>query len=518
MRGLIRLRVFPVLFLLLAFTLQGLAQATATGFVFHDRNGNGRRDAGEEGLAGIVVSNQREVVKTDRSGAWKLPAADDTTFFVVKPSGWATPTDENGVPRFYYTHKPNGSPKSRYPGVSPTGPLPRSIDFPLRPRKESDQFKVILFADTQPLSETEVGYVANDVVAELVGTDAAFGVTLGDIVFDRLNLLPPVVQAIGRVGIPWYYVIGNHDTNQDANEDKYSDETFERLFGPNYYSFDYGRTHFLVLDDINWVGSQNGYYKAGLGAEQVAWIERDLAMVPKDRVVVVLMHIPITSLPEAERIQLFRVLQERPKVWSFSGHEHYAEHRFIGESLGWRGKEPHHHVVCATVSGSWWSGVPDITGIPHTTMRDGAPNGYSILHVARDSVSLDFKAARRPAAYQMHIQLPESVALADAAGTNVYVNVFNGSERCVVEMRCGGGEWVKLEKALLEDPAYVAAVEAEAAIQGLTFKKLPRPMKSPHLWVGKLPAGLKRGMNFVDVRVTNVYGRRYEATRAIRLD
>lgn len=517
MRGIIRLRVFPVLFLL-ALALDGLAQATATGYVFHDRNANGRRDPGEEGLPGVVVSNQRDVVKTDRNGAWKLPVDDDTTFFVVKPSGWATPVDENGVPRFYYTHKPSGSPKSRHAGVPPTGPLPRSIDFPLRPHKEGDRFKVILFADTQPLTETEVGYVANDVVAELIGTDAAFGMTLGDIVFDRLNLLPLLVQAVGRIGIPWHYVIGNHDTNQDATEDRYSDETFERLFGPNYYSFDYGRVHFVVLDDIAWVGSDKGYYKAELGTAQIAWIERDLALVPKDRSVVLLMHIPITSLPEAERIQLFRVLQERPKAWSFSGHEHYAEHRFVGESLGWRGKEPHHHVVCATVSGSWWSGVPDITGIPHTTMRDGAPNGYSILHVDRDRVELEFKAAGRPAGYQMHIHLPESVAAADAPNTNVYVNVFNGSERCLVEMRCGGGDWVELQKVQLEDPAYVAAVEAEGAIQGLTFKKLPRPMKSPHLWVGKLSAGLKRGMNFVDVRVTNVYGRRYEATRAIRLD
>jgi hypothetical protein len=30
--------------------------------------------------------------------------------FVVKPSGWMTPVDENNLPQFSYVHKPAGSP------------------------------------------------------------------------------------------------------------------------------------------------------------------------------------------------------------------------------------------------------------------------------------------------------------------------------------------------------------------------------------------------------------------------
>ena len=29
---------------------------------------------------------------------------------------------------------------------------------------------------------------------------------------------------------------------------------FERVYGPAYYSYDYGSVHFLVLDDVNWIG------------------------------------------------------------------------------------------------------------------------------------------------------------------------------------------------------------------------------------------------------------------------
>ena len=52
-------------------------------------------------------------------------------------------------------------------------------------------------------------------------------------------------QAIAMIGIPWYNVIGNHDTNYDARDDAGSDETFERVYGPSTYAFEYARAHFV---------------------------------------------------------------------------------------------------------------------------------------------------------------------------------------------------------------------------------------------------------------------------------
>jgi hypothetical protein len=140
----------------------------------------------------VSVSNQREIVQTDESGRWTLPVDDDTIFFVIKPRDWMTPVNKDQLPQFYYIHKPNGSPADyRYAGVAPTGPLPASIDFALSPSKENDQFKAIFFGDPQPSTIEQVNYIAHDVIAELVGTDAAFGVTLGDIMFDKLELFEP---------------------------------------------------------------------------------------------------------------------------------------------------------------------------------------------------------------------------------------------------------------------------------------------------------------------------------------
>ena len=38
--------------------------------------------------------------------------------------------------------------------------------------------------------------------------------------------------------------------NLDARDDSTSDETFERVFGPSTYAFEYADVHFIVLDDV----------------------------------------------------------------------------------------------------------------------------------------------------------------------------------------------------------------------------------------------------------------------------
>lgn len=103
----------------------------ANGVVYLDKNGNEGRDAGEPGLAGVRVSNGEQIVATNAAGEYQLHVADDTILFVIKPRGYRTPMTQQMLPRFYYIHKPQGSPTLKYPGVAPTGALPKSVDFPL---------------------------------------------------------------------------------------------------------------------------------------------------------------------------------------------------------------------------------------------------------------------------------------------------------------------------------------------------------------------------------------------------
>lgn len=479
----------------------------ARGIVYQDHNSNGVYDSGDQPLPGMRVSNGQLMVQTDTAGRYELPVGSDDTVFVVKPRGFRTRVDDNQLPRFYYTHKPAGSRALQFPGVAPTGPLPTSIDFPLYPQREPDQFKAILFGDPQPRDQREVDYVAHDVVEELVGTDASFGVTLGDITFDNLALFEPQARAIAVLGIPWYNVIGNHDVNYDALNDRESDESFERVFGPNYYSFDYGPVHFLVLDDVEWLidESGEGRYQGGLGPRQMEFVRRDLALIPGDQLVVLMMHIPLVNV--RDRHELFRLIEQRPFSMSISAHAHTHEHRLITQADGWRGPEPHRHVINVTVSGSWWSGVPDERGIPHAMMADGAPNGYTIIRFDGHRYSLDFKAAGRGADDQMAIHCPEVVKPQEQPELTVFANVFNGAPDSQVELQVDDAAPQVMTYSREADPGFVSVAAREQEwrdrliAQGVPEDKLwialPKPAVSTHLWkvtldTRQLKAGVHR--------------------------
>ncbi|MEZ6066937.1 MAG: calcineurin-like phosphoesterase family protein [Planctomycetaceae bacterium] len=393
-----------------SLTAQSSPAVLARGVVFEDTNGNRVHDAGEPTLPGVKVSNGREITSTDAAGRYELSVDDDTIVFVIKPSGWRTPLSEHNLPRFYYIHKPNGSPDFKYPGVAATGPLPESIDFPLYRQEEPESFQAILFGDPQPRDQKEVDWISHDVIEELVGTKAAFGVTLGDIAFDNLETFESLNRSIALLGIPWYNVMGNHDINYDSPNRRQANETYERVYGPSYYSFDYGPVHFIVVDDIEWtVQPETGkkFYQAGLGAAQLDFIKADLAGIPPEQMVVLMMHIPLIEV--RDRLELYRMIEQRPFCISISGHTHYHEHVWIKRDDGWEGPEPHHHIINVTVCGSWWSGAPDERGIPHTTMKDGAPNGYSIISFDGVEYRLDYRAAGRSPDYQMEIDAGSGV-------------------------------------------------------------------------------------------------------------
>ncbi|MFV0442354.1 MAG: calcineurin-like phosphoesterase C-terminal domain-containing protein [Planctomycetaceae bacterium] len=493
----------------------------ARGVVFHDVNGNRRFDEGEQPLKDIRVSNGIQIVSTNADGYYELPVSDDTTLFVIKPRGWRTPLSELNLPQFYYLHKPSGSPKFQFPGVAPTGPLPESIDFPLTPQDEPDSFRAILFGDTQPRNQQEVDWIAHDVVEPLIGTDAAFGVTLGDIVFNDLSVFGPLNRTIALLGIPWYNVIGNHDINTDSPDRLRANDTYESHYGPSYYSFDYGPVHFLVLDNIEWmVNTETGKkgWRGGLGPEQLEFIRTDLSQIPGDQMVVLMMHIPLTGVND--RHGLYRLIENRPFCLSICGHTHSHEHVWITRDDGWEGPQPHHHIVNVTVCGSWWSGAPDERGIPHATMSDGAPNGWSIISFNGTEYRLDFHAAGRTENYQLEIDAPDVVPTSEVVSTNVYVNVFSGSEKSVVNFRVDDTEWATMEKVNEVDPKYQRTWDAEAAIlqQSKVFRQLPKPHRSTHLWKSALPADLSPGTHRLDIQATDHWGRTFEGHRVLRVE
>ena len=481
----------------------------ARGFVFHDLNGNGVRDAGEPGIGGVGVSDQFSVTETDETGFWELPAWAETVYFVIKPQGYMTALSEDGIPRFFYLHKDTEPLDLDGPTIPRSGPIPESIDFPLVQQDEPDRFQVLFLGDPQTRDLEEVGFFAHDVLEELVGTTAAFAVTLGDIAHNNPGLYPAITQVTGTVGIPFYNTHGNHDANYDGLDDYQHFETWRTVFGPRYYSFDYGPVHFVILSNILYPERGTNYH-VGLSPDELHWIEEDLARIPQERLVVLAMHSPLLS---KERVpdfgKLYELLDDRPHTLSFSGHSHTLNHIFLDEEDGWMGPIPHHHINAGATCGSWWGGARDETDIPHATSPDGTPNGYFLVTFDGHGYTARFKAARRPADYQMQIDAPLEVTQAQVAETPVYVNVFSGNRRSVVEMAVGdSGDWVEMEFAPQVDPLFARVAEREGGESG---------SRSNHIWEGRLPAGLPPGGHLIRIRTVDMHGQEFSASRIIRV-
>ncbi len=526
---------------------------TARGVVFEDRDADGLRDPGERGVPGVRVSNGRDVVLSDAQGRYALPVDDETVVFVTKPAGWSTPVDPDMLPRFYYVHQPKGSPPGlRYAGVEPTGPLPDAIDFALQRQPEPLRFEALLFADTQPQTAAELDFLRDDVVSELVGTGARFGMTLGDILFDDLSLFPRYNAVIAQIGVPWYNVPGNHEINFRAEGDRHSLETFKRFYGPPYYAFEVGAGVFFVLDNIVYKGGGqadpadhrgDGGYEARIARDQLAWLEEELRHVPEQKLVFLAMHAPLrtyTGEPDAptkntaNRRALFRLLEGRPHLYAVAGHTHTTEHHYFDESDGFDGPGEFHHHVLATASGSWWSGPLDERGIAVSEQRDGTPNGYHVLEVDGVDVSLRYKAASRPDDYQMRVVLDTthhqygSEALRDfrhgelldgrlsvdaVAAARVIVNLFDGGPRSRVRFRIGDRPPVAMERRVEIDPWVNELFQRHAD----TKKPWVNAVPSSHLWAADLPDDLAPGTYTLSVEAIDEFGRTHHAHRVLEI-
>ncbi|KQP03285.1 calcineurin-like phosphoesterase family protein [Methylobacterium sp. Leaf93] len=501
---------------------------------------------GRAGIPDVAVSNGRDVVRTDGQGRYALDVLDGDIVFVVKPAGFALPCDENNIPRFSYIHQPQGTLpdlRLRYRGIDPTGPLPASIDFTLMREPESDAFEVILFTDPQPESPVELGHVRDTAVTRVLGTKAAFGMTTGDILFDDLSFYGRSNRIIGRIGIPWFHIGGNHDLNFEAPDARYSRETYKRVYGAPYYAFHHGKALFLMLDTVHYLGAESGNgdgvgrYEGRIGERQLTFIANMLSMTPKETLVVIAMHIPLfTDLNPADprqnvmdRERLLDLLGDRP-VLSLAGHTHTTEHHYPREDA----TGSHHHHVLTAVSGSWWSGPSARTGIPSADSRDGTPNGFHVLSIDGAAYTTRYRPAQGEPEERMRIVLESQyrggsgevlrdyrpmqtlrspVPRESVGATNLVVNVFDGGPRTSVRYRIDDGPTVEMVRTRRPDP-FVAEV----------FLRYPEAKKpwvkaepSSHIWVARLDGDIPAGSHRITVEVRDEYGRPFSSAMVLEV-
>lgn len=368
-----------------------------------------------KGIAGVPVTDGVHIVVTDAKGNYKLTSFDDAKYvYITLPDGYKIPY-ENG---------------SRVPTLFKKVPEKLSkkeiIDFNLE-KANDDRTKsvLVIMADPQVYFRDEIPelQLGTKDIKELMTTkypgQPTVGICVGDIIGDittKPSLFEPVTDAINESGVPFFFAVGNHDITWGSPYSSDSKKVFNYHYGPNYYSFNFGGIHYVVLDNVLMMGSR---YVGYLPEQQLKWLEQDLALVPHGSEVVLAFHIPAYS-PAARvknwgKEQSHRILNNRQALFKMlkpynahlmTGHEHYNENYVLADNL-----YEHNH---APMSNLFWMAP---------WSWDGSPSGYAVYEVENGKIiNWYYKSVGYAPEYQMEVypvgrsrQHPEAVV----------ANVFN---------------------------------------------------------------------------------------------
>lgn len=256
------------------------------GTVFLDQNGNGVRDPGEPGIAGVVVSNQVYAVRSDSDGRFLL---EDTRgfelVFVSVPDGYRSPGP-------FWKRADAGR-----------------LDFPLVTAAAPRDFTFVHASDTHLDSVSLPRMRMLQAMVDSLQPD--FLILTGDLIRDALRVSDTVatfryelyLKEQGKISRPVWTAPGNHEifgierdkSHVSADHPLYGRKMYRHYLGPDYYSFNYGGVHFVALNTEDY--DDQSYY-GHVDSVQVAWLKRNLALVPDSMPVVTFNHIPFFTAAE----------------------------------------------------------------------------------------------------------------------------------------------------------------------------------------------------------------------------
>ncbi len=369
-----------------------------------------------KGIPGVAVSDGYTYTVTDRNGVYQMKADPRCrTVAYTTPAGYEIALDpKEHAPAFYAPHTP-GAAFERH-------------DFVLTPLEaEETDFTMFMLADPQCQLLSDVERFRTETLPDLrsfVDRGLASGefrnvyaMTLGDIIYDDQNDWVPMRQLMSGVRIkdrdgflPVFQVIGNHDHYNSYRGDYDCTTNFVRHFGPTDYSFDRGKVHFVVMDNVYYLDQGNvpekGFtkvkYTGGFTPEQVEWLRQDLALVAgkEDRMVILCVHIPIRNAVGKERESGYNYPAVLAQLTAFReahimiGHTHYPEMFYHDDYRTLSGAPVMEHIHGA-VCGAWWHS---------NTCVDGTPLGYAFYQV-RGSQLYDWQAkfTRQPGSLQLRV-------------------------------------------------------------------------------------------------------------------
>ena len=416
------------------------------------------------GLAGVVVSDGIEVVKTDSKGVYQLKSKKYHGYvFVSTPSGYEPLT--NGIlPKFHATLKANAATAER-------------VDFQLKKADGQENHRMLLLGDIHLAKRTDdqkqFAEFVKDVNATVSATSGkVYALTLGDMTWDlywivnNYSYKEYLADASAIKGLTVYHTIGNHDHSMYYMGDFDTVKDFKDNIGPTYYSFNVGKVHYVVLDDVECTNKtattdEKGNacytreYNGRVVADELAWLKKDLASVPNGTPLVVTMHIPLfnakgsATLKDASALE--NVLKAYPQVHLVTAHTHTVYNTDRLSDL---------HVYehnAGSICGTWWWSAKETPGV-HIG-QDGSPGGYTVMDVTGTDFKWQYKATGKGTDYQFvtydrnQIHLTGDKYVPNSNGTykfepsiwgsassanEVYVNVWNWDPSWTVEVTENG--------------------------------------------------------------------------------
>ncbi|WKY45090.1 metallophosphoesterase [Eubacteriaceae bacterium ES2] len=135
------------------------------------------------------------------------------------------------------------------------------------------------------LGDSRDGYETfAQMITQIDALNPVFVIDNGDLVYSgKPNQYRIFDQMVSQISTTLCTTLGNHDIRGDGRE------TYTMLYGPAYYSFDYGDNHFIFLD------SSRGYAEMqAIPDDQYAWLERDLQKA-QGKNIYVISHVPSTD-------------------------------------------------------------------------------------------------------------------------------------------------------------------------------------------------------------------------------
>ena len=349
------------------------------------------------GVKDVIVSDGAEIVTTDSDGVYQLKSTKQLGYvFITLPSGYEAVA--NGVfPRiFEQTKMPEA--------------VPERIDFTITPVSGQENHKVLFLGDMHLANRTGDLNQFDELVADVNAYRSAhsgekvYGITLGDMTWDiywysKQFGFTEYIDLINKKvnGLQIFHTIGNHDNDYLALNNKDAKLTFRTKVAPNYYSFNIGKVHYVILDDIDcstYDGTESRLYVERLVSEQLTWLAKDLSYVDKTTPVVIAMHAPMFKpngatqfAPSIENASELMSIIDGYKVHFVTGHTHKNYNVTPSHSVT-NGAPIYEHNVAAICGDWWWSGYlsPGYLMAP-----DGTPAGFAIWNIAGTDFSYIYK-------------------------------------------------------------------------------------------------------------------------------